>query len=77
MTQKVKVTLSLDEDLVETLDALSRETKKPRSRVVQEALRQWRKKELHGKLDEGYQAMADEDRQTALRNLPAFREVIK
>lgn len=77
MAHKVKVTLSLDEDLVATLDALSREAKKPRSRVVQEALRQWRKKELHGKLAEGYRAMADEDRRTAERNLPAFRGVIR
>lgn len=62
---------------METLGAFSREAKKPRSRVVQEALRQRRKKELHGKLAEGYLAMADEDRRTAERNLPAFRGVMK
>ncbi len=77
MAQKVKVTLSLDEDLVETLDQLSRQSKKPRSRVVQEALRLWRRKELHQRLAEGYRAMAEEDRKTAGGHLAAFREVFK
>ena len=61
MANKLKVTLSLDEDLVETLEQISRQTKKPRSRVVQEALRAWRRKELQEKLALGYQEMADEN----------------
>lgn len=77
MAQKVKVTLSLDEDLVQTLDKISRQSKKPRSRVVQEALRLWRRKELHEKLAEGYRAMAEEDRKTAEGHLAAFRAVLK
>ena len=77
MAQKVKLTLSLDEDLVAAIDKVSRQSNKPRSRVVQEALRLWRKKELQDKLAEGYRAMADEDRETAERHLPAFRGVLK
>ncbi|TAJ80185.1 ribbon-helix-helix protein, CopG family [bacterium] len=77
MVQKVKVTVSLDQDLVETLDEMSRQSRKPRSRVVQEALRLWRRKQLHDKLAEGYRAMAEEDRETAERHLPAFREILK
>ena len=77
MAQKVKLTVSLDQDLVDTLDEMSRQSKKPRSRVVQEALRSWRRKQLHDKLAEGYRAMAQEDRQTAERHLPAFREILK
>ena len=77
MAQKMKVTLSLDEDLVQTLDEISRQSKKPRSRVVQEALRLWRRKELQNKLAEGYRAMAEEDRETAERGLTAFREILK
>ena len=77
MAQKVKVTVSLDQDLVETLDEMSRQSRKPRSRVVQEALRLWRRKQLHDKLAEGYRAMAEEDRETAERHLPAFREILK
>ena len=77
MVQKVKVTVSLDQDLVEMLDEMSRQSRKPRSRVVQEALRLWRRKQLHDKLAEGYRAMAEEDRETAERHLPAFREILK
>lgn len=77
MAQKIKVTLSLDEDLVETLDAISRQSKKPRSRVVQEALRLWRRKELQDKLAEGYQVMAEEDRETAEKGLTVFSEIHK
>ena len=77
MAQKVKLTVSLDQDLVETLDEMSRQSRKPRSRVVQEALRLWRRKHVHDKLAEGYRAMADEDRETAERHLPAFKEILK
>lgn len=77
MGHKVKVTLSLDEDLVEELGKISRKRKKPRSRVVQEALRLWQRKQLQEKLAEGYRSMAGEDRETAERNLAAFREILK
>jgi len=38
MAQKVKLTLSLDADLVATLDKIGCQNKKPRSRVVQSRL---------------------------------------
>jgi metal-responsive CopG/Arc/MetJ family transcriptional regulator len=77
MRQKVKLTISLDQDLVETLDEMSRQSKKPRSQVVQEALRLWRRKELHEKLAEGYRSMAEEDRKMAERHLGFFKETLK
>jgi len=77
MRQKVKLTVSLDQDLVETLDEMSRQSKKPRSQVVQEALRLWRRKELHAKLAEGYRSMAEEDRDTAEQHLASFKETLK
>lgn len=77
MRQKVKLTVSLDQDLVETLDEMSRQSKKPRSQVVQEALRLWRRNELHEKLAQGYRSMAEEDRERAEQNLVVFRETLK
>ena len=74
MPHKLKVTLSLDEDLVEELERTSRETKKSRSRLVQEALKLWRRKELQTKLAQGYQEMADENVETAEQGLSAFNE---
>ena len=77
MAKKVKLTVSLDEDLVQTLDEISRQRKKPRSHVVQEALRSWRRSNVQDKLAEGYRAMAEEDRETAERHVPAFKEILK
>jgi len=77
LRQKVKLTVSLDRDLVETLDEMTRQSKKPRSQVVQEALRLWRRKDLQEKLAEGYRSMAEEDRKTAERHLAIFKESLK
>ena len=74
MPHKLKVTLSLDEDLVEELERTSRETKKSRSRLVQEALELWRRKELQIKLAQGYQEMAEENLETAEQGLSVFNE---
>jgi metal-responsive CopG/Arc/MetJ family transcriptional regulator len=77
MRQKVKLTISLDQDIVETLDEMTRQTKKPRSQVVQEALRLWQRKELNEKLAEGYRSMAEEDRKMAEQHLGVFKEILK
>lgn len=77
MAQKVKLTLSLDADLVETLGKIGRQNKKPRSRVVQDALRLWRKRELQERLAEGYGAMAEENREATEHGLAAFREIAR
>jgi metal-responsive CopG/Arc/MetJ family transcriptional regulator len=74
---KVKATLSLDQDMVQTLDTISRQSHKPRSRVVQEALRVWRRNCLEEQLADGYRAMAKEDRETAERFLPPFAEILE
>ena len=77
MASKVKVTVSLDEDLVKELAGASRERRKPRSQLVEEALRVWRRGRLEQALREGYEAMAREDRATAERRLAAVWETMK
>ena len=77
MRRKVKLTVSLDQDLAEALDEMSRQGKKPRSQVVQEALQLWRRKELHEKLAQGYRSTAEENRETAEQNLAACAEILK
>ncbi len=77
MPQKVKLTVSLDADLVEMVDKIGHQKKKPRSRVVQEALRIWERSEVQENLARGYRAMAEEDRKTAEQHLAAFREILK
>ncbi len=77
MPRKLKLTLSLDEDLVQELERISRKTKKPRSRLVQEALRIWQRTELQEKLAQGYREMADENLEMAEQGLSAFNETHK
>ena len=77
MPSKVKVTVSLDESLVQELAEVSRRGRKSRSRLVEEALQYWRRSRLERELKEGYQAMAQEDRATAEQNLRAAWEALK
>ncbi len=77
MAGKVKVTVSIDEALVRELSGIVRKTRKPRSQLVEEALRLWRRSQLEQALKEGYLAMAKEDRATAERHLVAGREALK
>ena len=77
MASKVKVTVSLDEAIGRELGAANRRKGKNRSRLVEEALTQWRRRQLEDELKEGYQAMAKADRATARRNLAAGWDAIK
>ena len=77
MASKVKVTVSLDEGLVRELGSAGRHKGKPRSQLVEEALRLWRRAGLERELKEGYEAMAKADRVTADRHLAAGWEVVK
>lgn len=69
MASRVKVTISVDEKLLRDVSGASRRGGKPRSRVVEDALRLWRRQQLAQALKEGYQAMAEADRATAERGL--------
>ena len=76
MASKMKVTVSVDEELVHELQRVSRRTGRPRSQIVEEAIRLWRRSQLEQALKEGYRAMAKEDRATAARHLRAGREAM-
>lgn len=71
---RVKVTFTLDKNLVGQLDQLSKVREKNRSRLVEEAISQWYQSELEKELIEGYKAMAKEDKETAEKNLPIAME---
>ena len=77
MASKMKVTVSLDEKLVRALSGASRKRRKPRSQLVEEALRLWRRHQLEQALKEGYRTMAREDRATAERHLRAGWETVR
>ncbi len=77
MASRIKVTVSLDHDLVGALGRFSRKTGRPRSRVVEEAVRLWHRQQLEQALKEGYRAMASDDRATARRYWRAARAAWK
>jgi metal-responsive CopG/Arc/MetJ family transcriptional regulator len=77
MATKVKVTISVDEALIRELAKASRNTGRPRSQIVEEALRLWRRSQVEQALKEGYRAMASEDRRTAERGLDAGWEIVR
>lgn len=73
---KAKITVTLDESLVEALGHYSTMYKKSRSRLVEEAVDAWRRSQTEQKLIEGYRAMTIEDVKTAEDLLPVGIEVI-
>lgn len=77
MASKIKVTISLDKALAAELEGVSRERRTPRSRLIEEALRFWRRSRLEQQLKEGYEAMARADRATAEENLAAGWEALR
>ncbi len=77
MASKVKVTVSLDAGLVRELSGASRKLRKPRSQLVEEALRLWRRRQLEQNLREGYVARAEEDRTTSEERLAAGWEAVR
>ncbi len=74
MPQRTKVTVSLDRTLVQEIDRAARASGRPRSRVIEEALRAWRRRRLEAELREGYRALAEETRAGAEGWLPAASE---
>ena len=77
MGNKLKVTVTIEESIVGEIDRASKERGESRSRVIETAIQEWRKRELDKQLIEGYRAMAKEDMETAEANLAAGEEVMK
>lgn len=75
MSGRLKVTISLKEDLYREIEDTCRATKRSRSAVFEEAILTWKKRRLEEDLKKGYKAMAGIDQETAEKNLEAGAEV--
>lgn len=73
---KTKITVTIDEMLVEELNRFSERLKEPRSQLVEEAIRFWQRCQIEQELIEGYRAMSKEDVETAEACLSAGLEVL-
>jgi metal-responsive CopG/Arc/MetJ family transcriptional regulator len=76
MGNKLKVTVTIEESIVREIDRASNERGESRSRVIETAIQQWRKRELDKQLIDGYLAMSKEDVETAEANLAAGVEAL-
>lgn len=74
---KAKITVTIDEEVLEDLDRTAKSQRESRSSVLEKALRAWKKSLLQRELIEGYRAMSDENLKVAEQNLPAGYEALK
>ena len=75
-TQVVKVTVSVPADLVKMADKVAKERKTSRSKVVSSCLQELAKQRFQAELEEGYRAMAEEEKRLARETFEAQREVV-
>ncbi len=74
---RTKITVTLEEAVIDELDRWTVRRKESRSRLVEEAVLSWQEEQLKKDLIEGYQSMAGEDLETAEAILHASGEVFK
>ncbi len=72
-----RITVTLDEELVQELDRVAAALKQSRSNLLEVAVRTWKRVRLEQELIEGYRAMADEDLKAAENNLASGFEALK
>ncbi len=74
---KEKITVTIERDLVRELDRAAKSLKGSRSRMVETAIRTWKRARIEQELRDGYQSMAEEDQKVAEANLAAGYEALK
>ena len=77
MGNKQKVTITIDEAILKEIDKFSKSQGESRSRLIEDAIRVWREKELEKELIDGYLTMAKEDAEMAENHMEAGTEVLK
>jgi len=75
MRNKGKLSITIDYKLLAEMDKVSRINRFSKSRLTEEALRLWFKKNTEELMAKGYMEMAEEDRNFAELTLEAQREV--
>jgi metal-responsive CopG/Arc/MetJ family transcriptional regulator len=75
-TQVVKVTVSVPKDLVKMADKVAKERKTSRSKVVSSCLQELAKQRFQAELEEGYRAMAEEEKRLDRETFEVQREVV-
>jgi hypothetical protein len=75
MSTKRKISLTIDEEVAAGLENAAMKYKTSKSRLAQEALKLWLRKQIDSLMAKGYEEMAEEDRAFAEQALEAQKEV--
>ena len=74
--QAEKLTISLPKDLIVLTDEIAKEMKISRSKVISSCLQELAEKRLRAEMEEGYKAMAKEQRQFAKMSFELQRRAV-
>jgi len=73
---KERLCITIDSDLFAKIEKVAKEEKKPRSKIITEALKIWERKRIEYLMRKGYVEGADEDLELAEHDLEAGNEVM-
>ena len=76
MGAKRKMSVTIDADILNTIEGIAKATGAAKSRLTQEALKLWLKKKAQDLMAEGYTEMAEEDRKMSEKTFEAQKEVL-
>ena len=76
MRTKRKISLTIDEDVYAAIENASKVYRIAKSRLAQEALKMWLKRETEALMAKGYEEMYEEDSELAEQNFEAQKEIL-
>lgn len=76
MRTKEKLSITIDGQVIEALDKVSKELQVAKSSLAQQALELWLKKRTEDLMAEGYLQMAEDDKKFADMTLEAQAEIL-
>jgi len=76
MGTKGKLSVTIDEKVLEALETASREFRMAKSTVTEAALKLWLRKRTEKLMAEGYEATAEQDKEISELGFEAQREVL-
>ena len=77
MRTKRKLSVTVDEDIFQSIDKAAKACDMAKSQLAQEAFRLWIKKRTQDLMAQGYEEMAKEDREFAELAVQAQREIVQ
>ena len=73
---KERLSITIDSDLFAKIEKVAKEEKKPRSKIIMEALKIWEQKRIEYLMRKGYVEGSEEDLELAEFDLEAGNEVV-